>query len=131
MQLLVNIDVPDLEAAEAFYTTAFDLTVSRRFGAVLELEGGSALIHLLQKAEGTTGAGDDPRRYDRHWSPLHLDIVVEDLDAAVDRAVAAGATLEQRVPDRVWGRLAMLADPFGHGFCLIQFLNRGYDELTN
>lgn len=129
MQLLVNIDVPDLKAAEAFYTTAFDLTVSRRFGAVVELAGGSALIHLLQKPEGSIGAGDDKRRYDRHWSPVHLDIVVEDLDTAVERAVGAGATLEERVPDRVWGRLAMLADPFGHGFCLIQLLNRGYDEL--
>jgi hypothetical protein len=24
----------------------------------------------------------------------------------------------------------VLADPFGHGVCLIQFLNRGYDEVA-
>jgi hypothetical protein len=24
---------------------------------------------------------------------------------------------------------AALADPFGHGFCLIEFAGRGYDEL--
>jgi len=24
----------------------------------------------------------------------------------------------------------VLADPFGHGLCLIQFLGRGYDEIT-
>ncbi|HEY6986285.1 MAG TPA: VOC family protein, partial [Rhodanobacteraceae bacterium] len=29
-----------------------------------------------------------------------------------------------------WGRIATLADPFGHGFCLIEFLNRGYDEIA-
>ena len=130
VQLLVNIDVPDVAAAEAFYTTAFDLTASRRFGGIVELRGGSSLIHLLPKAEGTVGAGDDKRRYERHWSPVHLDILVEDLDAAVERALAAGATLERRAPDAVWGRIANLADPFGHGFCLIQLLNRGYDELA-
>jgi lactoylglutathione lyase len=30
----------------------------------------------------------------------------------------------------VWGRIAQLADPFGHGLCLIQFLGRGYDEIA-
>ena len=29
-----------------------------------------------------------------------------------------------------WGKLALMADPFGHGFCLVQFLNRGYDEIA-
>jgi hypothetical protein len=24
-----------------------------------------------------------------------------------------------------------MADPFGHGFCLIQFLGRGYDEIAD
>ncbi|ATQ42045.1 VOC family protein [Caulobacter mirabilis] len=130
MKLIVNIDVPDLAAAEAFYTAAFDLAVTRRFDGVVELTGESALFHLLEKAPGTTGAGGDPRRYDRHWSPVHLDILVEDLDMAVDRATAAGALVERRPPDGAWGRIANMADPFGHGFCLIQLLNRGYDELT-
>ena len=31
MDLLVNIDVSDLDLAIAFYTSAFDLKVSRRF----------------------------------------------------------------------------------------------------
>ncbi len=26
-------------------------------------------------------------------------------------------------------RLAILADPFGNGFCLLEFRGRGYDEL--
>jgi hypothetical protein len=30
-----------------------------------------------------------------------------------------------------WGRIAVLADPFGHGLCLIEFLNRGYDEIAD
>jgi len=26
--------------------------------------------------------------------------------------------------------LALMADPFGHGFCLLQFVGQGYDELA-
>jgi hypothetical protein len=42
----------------------------------------------------------------------------------------SGATLEGEVREANWGRIAMLADPSGHGLCLIQFLNRGYDEIA-
>ncbi|MBY0321533.1 MAG: VOC family protein [Reyranella sp.] len=130
MTLLLNIDVPDAEAALRFYTTAFDLEVGRRFGAdFVELLGWPAPVYLLTKAAGTIGAGGDPRRYSRHWTPVHPDIVVDNVDAAVERAVAAGAKLEAEAKDTSWGRIAMLADPFGHGFCLLQFNERGYDAL--
>ncbi|HDS0950960.1 TPA: hypothetical protein QDZ34_003472 [Stenotrophomonas maltophilia] len=77
------------------------------------------------------GADDgDVRDYERHWTPLHLDWVVEDINVALSRAVAAGAVIERPVSERRWGRLAVLADPFGHGFCLIQFVGLGYDALV-
>jgi hypothetical protein len=28
------------------------------------------------------------------------------------------------------GRIVTVADPFGNGLCLLQFLNRGYDEIA-
>ena len=61
---------------------------------------------------------------------MHLDVVVDDVDAAVARAVAAGARLEDPAATHAWGRIAHLSDPFGHGICLLQFLGRGYDELA-
>jgi predicted enzyme related to lactoylglutathione lyase len=129
--LLVNIDVPDLVEAERFYVQAFGLRPTRRFGGEgVELEGWPARIYLLQKAEGTVGAGRDPRRYTRHWTPVHLDVVVDDIDAALARALAAGARAEGEIRTGVWGRIVVMADPFGHGICLIQFLNRGYDEVA-
>jgi predicted enzyme related to lactoylglutathione lyase len=130
MRLLLNIDVPDIEAGERFYTAAFDLKVGRRFGAdFVELVGWPAPVYLLAKDAGTLGAGADLRNYARHWTPIHLDIVVEDLDLAVARALAAGAALEHPAKDTPYGRIAMLADPFGHGFCLLQFTAQGYDAL--
>lgn len=132
MSVLINIDVPDLSRALAFYTHAFDLTVRRRFGSLgAELAGWPVPVFLLEKPEGTIGAAHDARRYTRHWTPVHLDVVVENIEAAVVRAVAAGAVVEHPVRVAVWGKSAVVADPFGHGLCLIEFLNRGYDEVAD
>jgi lactoylglutathione lyase len=133
LSLLVNIDVDDLVRAEAFYRDAFGLTPARRFGDDgVELAGANAPIYLLRKAAGTRAgdAADAVRDYRRHWTPVHVDVVVDDLDAALKRAEAAGAVREGDVRTARWGRIALLADPFGHGFCLIEFLNRGYDEIA-
>ena len=130
MNLLLNIDVPDVETGERFYTSAFGLKVGRRFGTgFVELLGWPATVYLLAKEAGTVGAGGDLRRYSRHWTPVHADIVVDDVDAAVARAVGAGAKLETPAKDTAYGRIAMLADPFGHGFCLLRFNEKGYDAL--
>lgn len=133
MRILVNIDVPDLEAAIDFYSRAFGLALHRRLVATgAEMLGAPAPIYLLQKAAGTPAAGAvrQPRDYARHWTPVHLDVVVDDVDDAVARAVAAGARLEDPAVSHDWGRIAHLSDPFGHGICIMQFLGRGYDALA-
>ena len=56
--------------------------------------------------------------------------LIDDLEAALDRAVRAGATPETEIRTGAWGRIVTVADPFGHGLCLIQFLGRGYDEVA-
>src|SRR5208283_6191473 len=95
VDLLVNVDVPNLAEGIAFYTRAFGLTVTRRLGAeAVELGGLPAKLYLLQKPGGSIGAAKDPRRYDRHWTPVHIDVVVDDIDAALARAVGAGAHAE-------------------------------------
>ena len=132
MTVLINIDVPDAEIGVRFYVAAFGLKIGRRFGDdFVELLGWEAPVYLLAKKAGTVGAAGDLRRYERHWTPFHLDIVVDDVDAAAARAVAAGATLEAPARDTPYGRIAMLGDPFGHGFCLLQFSAQGYDALLD
>jgi mono/diheme cytochrome c family protein len=50
MNLLVNVDVDDLEAAVRFYRSAFGLEVGRRFGSFgVEMLGSSAPVYLLAK----------------------------------------------------------------------------------
>lgn len=50
MKILINIDVPDLHAASAFYQAALGLTQSRMLDDdVVELGGAGSTIYLLQK----------------------------------------------------------------------------------
>jgi predicted enzyme related to lactoylglutathione lyase len=134
IEMFANIDVDDLERGIEFYTKAFGLEVSRhlRAFAAVELVGASSRIYLLAKRAGTAPSPGSltSRSYERHWTPIHLDFVVEDLDAAVRRAQAAGAALESKTGAQDWGRLALMADPFGHGICLLQFFGRGYAEIA-
>jgi uncharacterized glyoxalase superfamily protein PhnB len=52
-------------------------------------------------------------------SPVTLHLYVEDVDAAVKRAVDAGAKVTMPVADMFWGdRYGKLEDPFGHQWSL-------------
>jgi predicted enzyme related to lactoylglutathione lyase len=134
MDLLINIDVDDLDKGVAFYTKALALQKGRTLeeGAMVELTGGSSAIYLLRNNEGTPASKttSEKRRYQRHWTPVHFDVAVDDIQAAVRRAVEAGARLEYDIQTFPYGHLAIMGDPFGHGFCFIQFTGRGYDEIA-
>ena len=128
--IMLNIDVPEIAAAERFYVEAFGLAVGRRFGTdFIEMLGWPVPLYLLRKEPGTIGAGNQARTYERHWTPVHADVVVADLDAATARAARAGAWVEHGPQTAAFGRITHLADPFGNGFCLIEFSSRGYDAL--
>lgn len=132
MEIRICIDVNDMARAIAFYTDGLGLRTGRRFqSGFVELLGAGSPIDLLLQAEGTIPVAGQvgTRSYRRHWTPVHLDFVVDDIDPAVERLLQHGAVLEQPVTDRVWGRIAGLADPFGHGLDLLQFTARGYDEI--
>jgi hypothetical protein len=46
---------------------------------------------------------------------MHLDIAVEDLDAAVAHALSVGAELAEYQPQE---KVRVMLDPVGHAFCL-------------
>jgi uncharacterized glyoxalase superfamily protein PhnB len=123
LTLSVSVDVPSLADGIAFYGKAFGFEVSATpVPGVAVLKLGSASLCLLEKKEGTRPSPHtaETRRYGRHWTPVHLDLHVSDLDAALARAIAAGARQEQVFRNAKHGSAAFCSDPFGHGFCLIQ-----------
>jgi predicted enzyme related to lactoylglutathione lyase len=133
--MLVNIDVDDLARGIDFYRRAFGFTLRRTLfaGTVAELDGGPCRVYLIAKPAGSpAGATIAARRdYAGHWTPIHLEVAVDDIEAAVTRAVDAGAVREGETTSADWGRLAVLRDPFGHGFCLIVFSAAGYDAVAD
>ena len=132
-EIRICIDVPELDRAIAFYSEGLGLRPGRRNGALwAEMLGAGCPVDLLPVEAGSVASpgGASVRDYARHWTPVHLDLAVSDLEAAVQRALAAGATLERPIVSRKWGRMANLADPFGHGFCLLQFEGKGYGEIV-
>jgi predicted enzyme related to lactoylglutathione lyase len=132
---MVNIDVERLDAAIRFYEQGLGLRVKRRLfgGTVAELSGAAVPIFLLQKPAGTPiGNGStELRNYRRHWTAVHLDLVVAAIEPAIERAQHAGARSEGPVQAFQWGRQVLMSDPFGNGFCLIQWLGSGYDVVTS
>lgn len=52
-------------------------------------------------------------------TPVTIHLNVPDVDAAVARAEAAGATIKMPVADQFWGdRYGMIKDPFGHNWSI-------------
>lgn len=135
MELLINIDVDNLDKAIEFYQRACGLRLNRRlFGnSVAEMLGTAAPVYLLAKDAGSPASINSRqlRDYHRHWTPMHLDFVVEDLEVALESAAAAGAIIESMPQSFTWGRLALLSDPFGNGFCFLQWSAGGYDAVVD
>ena len=119
----ISVDVPDLAEAVRFYGSAFGFTkVSEPVSSVVVLQAGNAEICLLQKRAGSRPSSYtvETRRYERHWTPVHIDIHVDDLKVALAKALAAGAIQEQLFENVGHRSVAFCSDPFGHGFCLIE-----------
>jgi predicted enzyme related to lactoylglutathione lyase len=127
------IDVADLERGIAFYCDGLGLALKRRLSpSWVELAGANLPIFLLGNRKPTANLGGTQIRRDfaRHWTPVHLDFIVPDMDAAVTRLTALGATLDRAIQLAEYGRMANMADPFGNGFDLIEFSGSGYDAVS-
>jgi predicted enzyme related to lactoylglutathione lyase len=130
MKLRVCVDISDMERAVAFYRDGLGLTIGRRYrDKWTEMLGAEVPLDLLRENEGSVTARGASRTFSRHWTPVHLDFVVDDVDAAVARAVDAGASVDQPAQERPYGRIAVLADPFGNRFCLLKLRDGGYEAM--
>ena len=123
MKIGISIDVDDLERAIDFYTRGVGLSVAERGPdwAHLTHEGQTIFIMQLPRGSDAVENTHSPRDYSRHWTPIHLDFVVADIDKAVERALTAGAKLDRPIQRRKkLAEMANMSDPFGNGFDLIQ-----------
>jgi PhnB protein len=107
----------DAAAAIEFYKAAFGaVELSRLPGPGGKLMHGSVRIGdsvLMLTDEMPEWGSLGPKAL--KGSPVTIHLYVNDVDAAVARAVAAGAKVTMPVADMFWGdRYGQLEDPFGH-----------------
>ncbi|MCW5745392.1 MAG: VOC family protein [Alphaproteobacteria bacterium] len=127
------IEVTTMTQGLDFYCGGMGLSLLRRYRPTwVELAGANLPVFLLsdRPPEADLGSTSAARNYRRHWTPVHLDFVVTDLDSMVARLVERGATLDRSIKAREDGRIANMADPFGNGFDLIEFSGAGYDLVA-
>jgi PhnB protein len=100
-----------------FYTRAFGAIESYRLimpdGRVghAEIRLGDSVIMLSDELPEYGGKAPETLG----GSPVNLHLYVEDVDAFVKKALAAGATERKAVADQFYGdRSGQLEDPFGH-----------------
>lgn len=127
------IEVTELAAGIDFYCRGLGLTLRRRLSpSWVELAGANLPIFVLadRPPVADLGSRQIARSYERHWTPVHLDFIVDDLDETISQLVALGASLDRDVKSCEYGRIANMADPFGNGFDLIEFSGAGYDAVS-
>jgi predicted enzyme related to lactoylglutathione lyase len=118
----LSIDVPNLEAGLRFYGNVFGFREKARpFPTMAILDANNVTVCMHEKAAGTKSSpgGSDLRRYERHWTPVHVDVHVEDLDAALEKMRAEGGLVEAEFRTEGPMPVAFCSDPFGNGFCVI------------
>jgi len=133
--LIPYLVVPDAAAAIDFYKTAFSaIELTRHHAgdstqiahAHLLINGGS--IMLSDDFSGMMG-GKSMTPSALGGSPITLHLVLADVDAFWERAIAAGAEVKMELADQFWGdRYGQLTDPFGHIWSLGQTKAQLSDE---
>ena len=122
MRYSVTIDVPRLDDGLKFYRDALGLEeVARPIATYAILKCGDAQLGLMEKLAGTHPApgSADVRRYERHWTPVHIDFHVDNFESVLNAALNAGAKCEQKYEGNGRPPIAFCSDPFGNGFCVV------------
>jgi catechol 2,3-dioxygenase-like lactoylglutathione lyase family enzyme len=122
----VTITAPDPRALARFYARLLGRRVTAEEGprpdeppeagwAQIRAAEGSGEVTLNFEYERRWRAPRWPAEPEGVFATQHLDIRVDDLEAAVRHAVEAGATLASYQPQE---DVRVLFDPAGHPFCL-------------
>jgi len=107
----IVIDCPDASALATFYATMLDWKVEARPDWIDIVADHGQCISFQQVADYT------PPKWPSQEVPqqMHLDVVVDDLDAAETAVVELGGTKHEYQPGTTF---RVFLDPAGHPFCL-------------
>jgi predicted enzyme related to lactoylglutathione lyase len=113
---IVVLDAPDLEAESSFWAQLLDGTVDAEedwHSIVVDGEWRLGIQYAPDHVPPVWPGGDQQQQ-------MHLDLWVDDLAAAHERALSLGARLLQAAedPDTTDEVFQVYADPAGHPFCL-------------
>lgn len=110
----VVLDCPDPKALATFYAALLDWTVKDDGDWAEAVGAGPGELLNFQQVEGFTApqwpGQDVPQQF-------HLDVFVDDLDAAEAATLGLGATKSEHQPGTSF---RVFLDPAGHPFCLCQ-----------
>jgi PhnB protein len=116
-QAVAQLSVRRGRAAVEFYKEAFGAVEAYRVGGTDEHE---AVVSQLEVDGGSFWVADESPEHS-NFSPetvggatTRMLLIVDDPDAVIERAVAAGATLVRPAANEHGWRLGRIADPFGH-----------------
>jgi PhnB protein len=125
--ILPYLTVSDGDGAIEFYKKAYGAVEHERhdapgtnkvMNACLSINGG---VFMLSDDFSAQFGGECSTPEALHGSPVMIHLQVDDVDAAWERAVAAGAIVTMPLADQFWGdRYGQLKDPFGHEWSMAQ-----------
>ena len=119
--LTPHITVRNADQALEFYKKAFGAEVQN----IARMPNGKVMHAALQIGDSKLMLNEESPEFGA-LSPLAtggsgvmLHIYLENVDAAFDRAVSAGAQVKMPLMDQFWGdRYGVIADPYGHKWSL-------------
>ena len=116
----LTLDCADADAMGRFYSQVLGWEVTARDGAGwLQLRDPDGGVGLNIQAEPTYQAPRWPDHVGDQAKMMHLELLVDDLDAAVQLVLDSGGhQAAHQPPDRDPARLRVMLDPAGHPFCL-------------
>ncbi len=109
-----DLDTPDSDVAKAFYSELLGATAK-------SVEGAPTTYYMLEQGDQTIAGimqmNDQWQGAPPHWMPYFN---VNDTDAAAQAAAEAGGGVSVQSFDTPHGRIAVIDDPFGAVFSVVQ-----------
>lgn len=115
----VTLDCAELAPVVRFYEALLGMERVAESPDWAQLRDPAGGVTLNVQAEAAYQPPVWPERPGEQQKMAHFEVLVDDLDAAVATAVAAGGSeAPWQPPDRDPSRIRIVLDPAGHPFCL-------------